>query len=182
MQARSAGVTERLRRTGRAGCVLLLCLSTATAGATGPDSVLIDPAAQVEAGAFTGGMDGRTLVPLHSTIPAGGGRTRLDFSGVLSIHNASSRYPLLVQRIEYRDSAGRLVRRYLEQPLALRPFASMQVVIPQQDVSGGIGPVFVVDWSMAADGDEPVVEAVLLSLYGSLGFSVISPGRRVSRP
>lgn len=170
------------KRGGRAGCVLFLCLSVASAGATQPDSVMIDPAAKAESRSAMGGEDGRTLVPLHSTIPAGGGRTRLDFSGVLSIHNPSSLYPLVVQRIEYRDSAGRLVRRHLEQAIALRPFASMQVVIPQQDVSGGIGPVFVVDWSKAAGGDEPMIEAVMLSIYGSLGFSLVSPGRRVSRP
>ncbi len=105
----------------------------------------------------TGGslaVRGRSFVPLHSTVIAGAGRTRLNFSGSLSIHNTSARHVLVIDAIEYRDAAGQLLQSYVPQPIGLRPFASIQVAIAQEDTSGGVGPSFVIDWSSPEATDE----------------------------
>jgi hypothetical protein len=88
---------------------------------------------------------GRSFVPLHSTVITGAGRTRLNFSGSLSIHNTSARHVLVIDAIEYRDAAGQLLQSYVPQAIGLRPFASIQVGIAQEDTRGGVGPSFVVD-------------------------------------
>ena len=41
---------------------------------------------------------------------------------------------------------------------------------------------FVVDWSSPEAIDEPVVEAVMFAVHGTQGYSLVSPGRRVTRP
>ncbi|MDC7785295.1 hypothetical protein J2S22_000459 [Rhodoplanes tepidamans] len=142
--------------------------------------ILPDATAPVPAGAPA--VQGRTLVPLHSTVIAGGGRTRLNFSGLLSIHNGAAEAVLVIEAIAYRDQAGRLVERVLDKPVALKPYASMQVVIAQEDVRGGIGASFVVDWSSPAATGEPVIEAVMVGVQGTQGYSFVSAGRRVPRP
>lgn len=132
-------------------------------------------------GGVTGGARA-LLCPAPFDRDRRGGRTRLNFSGLLSIHNASHRHLLVIDAIEYRDQAGRVVERSLAQPVALKPFASMQVVIAQEDVRGGIGASFIVDWSSPETIDEPVVEAVMIAVHGTQGYSFVSPGRRVTRP
>ena len=144
--------------------------------ALGEQSVLVAPEGTAPVPQRAPAVRGRTLVPLHSTVIVGGGRTRLNFSGLLSIHNASDRHLLVIDAIEYRDQAGRVVERSLAQPVALKPFASMQVVIAQEDVRGGIGASFVVDWSSPEAIDEPVVEAVMVAVHGTQGYSFVSPG------
>lgn len=165
------------------GLAGVLAPPAGTPGAAAAEqTVLVAPEATAPVPAGTPGARGRVLVPLHSTVIAGGGRTRLNFSGLLSIHNASERHVLVVDAIEYRDSAGRLVERSLEKPAALKPFASLQVVIAQEDVRGGIGASFVVDWSSPEAIDEPVIEAVMVAVHGTQGFSFVSTGRRITRP
>ena len=45
---------------------------------------------------------------------------------------------------------GKPVQSYLKEPVALKPFATIEVFIPTTDVRGGTGANFIVDW--AADG------------------------------
>jgi hypothetical protein len=125
---------------------------------------------------------GRSFVPLHSTVIAGAGRTRLNFSGSLSIHNTSARHVLVIDAIEYRDAAGRLLQSYVPQPIGLRPFASIQVAIAQEDTRGGVGPSFIIDWSLPEATDEPAIEAVMIASQGTQGYSFVSPARRLTRP
>jgi len=125
---------------------------------------------------------GRTFVPLHSTLVGHGGVTRLNFSGTLSIHNASGANVLAVDRIEYRNGAGEIVETYVSEPIYLKPYASMQIAIAQDDTRAGVGASFTVDWSTPAGSDEPVVEAAMASFVGTHSYSFLSPGRRVSRP
>ncbi len=125
---------------------------------------------------------GRSFVPLHSTLMGQGGVTRLNFSGTLSIHNTSATNVLAVQQIEYRSGAGQLVESYLTAPIYLKPYASMQVTIAQDDVRAGVGASFTIDWATPAGSDEPMVDAVMASFVGTRSYSFLSPGRRVSRP
>lgn len=122
---------------------------------------------------------GRMFVALHSTLVGQGGMKRLNFSGALSIHNTSSRNPLLIEKIDYRDGAGQMVESYVTKPLALQPFASMQVLIAQDDVRGGTGASFIVDWSTADSAEEPVVEVTATA--GTQSFSFLSQGRKLPR-
>lgn len=125
---------------------------------------------------------GRSFVPLHSTLMGQGGMTRLNFSGALSIHNSSATQTLMVEKIDYRSGAGQIVESYLVEPIYLKPYASMQIIIAQDDVRAGVGASFTVDWATQPGADEPLIEAVMASFVGTRGYSFLSPGRRVSRP
>ncbi|WP_201159616.1 DUF3124 domain-containing protein [Rhodoplanes elegans] len=162
--------------------VVLIAGLVAPCPARAEQAVMLLPDATATVPAGPPAARGRTLIPLHSTVIAGGGRTKINFSGLLSIHNASAKDVLVIDAIEYRDQAGRLVERTLDKPVALKPYASMQVVIAQEDVRGGIGASFVVDWAAPAADAEPVIEAVMVAVQGTQGYSFVSAGRRVPRP
>jgi len=50
----------------------------------------------------------------------------------LNIHNASETRPLVLRRIAYFDTNGKPVQSYLKEPVALKPFATVEVFIPHR--------------------------------------------------
>lgn len=131
--------------------------------------------------ASTSGIQGRTYVPVHSSVMALGGTTRIDFSITLSIHNPSATRPIVIERVDYYDTAGRLVEARLDRPVALRPYGTIQTVVSQPDTRAGLGANFVVDWTAPTASIEPIVEAVMLSSHGSQGYSFATVGRKIER-
>jgi len=124
-------------------------------------------------------VTGSFYVPAYSSVSMSEGRLRADFSVTLNIHNASETRPLVLRRIAYFDTNGKPVQSYLKEPVALKPFATIEVFIPTTDVRGGTGANFIVDW--AADGPiaEPVIEALMLGGLGTGQYAFISQGRPV---
>jgi uncharacterized protein DUF3124 len=125
------------------------------------------------------GVSGAFYVPVYSSVSMSQGKLRADFSVTLSIHNASETRPLALRRIAYFDTGGKMVESYLKAPVALKPFATIEVFVPTTDVRGGTGANFVVDWAAAADIAEPVVEALMVGGLGSGHYAFITQGRPI---
>lgn len=121
---------------------------------------------------------GSVYVPAYSSI-----RGRNDRPGALAtllrIDNTSSSKPLILERIEYFDTGGKLVQRYVETPIAIKPFGAIQIFIPAEDVRGGPAANFIVTWAGVAPMAEPLIEAVVFGKVDGAGYSFVSPGRPI---
>jgi hypothetical protein len=122
-------------------------------------------------------VSGGFYVPAYSSVAMSQGKLRVDFSVTLSIHNASESQPLVLKRIAYFDTAGKMIESYLKSPVALKPLATVSVVIPTDDVRGGTGANFVVDWAATGEIVEPVVEALMVGGVANAHYAFISQGR-----
>ena len=122
---------------------------------------------------------GAFYVPAYSSLRIGSGRTRLDFAVTLSVRNTSGTAPLVVEAIDYFDTSGALVQKYLDGTIALRPLATIEVFVAADDVRGGTGAHFDVKWAALGPISEPVVETVMIGSSGTNGFSVTSAGRAI---
>lgn len=123
------------------------------------------------------GVSGGFYVPAYSSVTMSQGKLRVDFSVTLSVHNASESLPLVVRRIAYFDTAGKMVENYLKSPVALKPLATISIVIPTDDVRGGTGANFIVDWAAASEIAEPVVEALMVGGVANAHYAFVSQGR-----
>ena len=123
------------------------------------------------------GVSGGFYVPAYSSVAMSHGKLRVDFSVTLSVHNASESQPLVVKRIAYFDTAGKMVESYLKEPVALRPLATLSIFIPTDDVRGGTGANFIVDWASTGEIAEPVVEALMVGSVGNAHYAFVSQGR-----
>ena len=99
-------------------------------------SILYSPAASAQAGAIeqnfaasltavpaeNPAVSGGFYVPVYSSVSMSQGKLRADFSVTLSVHNASETRPLVLKRIAYFDTSGKMVESYLKSPVALKPF------------------------------------------------------------
>ncbi|QHP72338.1 DUF3124 domain-containing protein [Bradyrhizobium sp. LCT2] len=120
---------------------------------------------------------GGFYVPAYSSVAMSQGKLRVDFSVTLSVHNASESQPLVVNRIAYFDTAGKQVESYLKAPVALKPLATVSIFIPTDDVRGGTGANFIVDWAATGEIAEPVVEALMVGGVANAHYAFISQGR-----
>jgi hypothetical protein len=124
-------------------------------------------------------VTGSIYVPVYSSVSIVPGRVRADFSVTLSIHNASQGGVLVLKRIAYFDTAGQLVESYLQRPIALKPFATVEIFISQNDTRGGTGANFIVDWASVGQVAEPVIEALMIGGIGAGYYAFISQGRSI---
>ena len=122
-------------------------------------------------------VSGGFYVPAYSSVAMSQGKLRVDFSVTLSVHNASETLPLVLKRIAYFDTAGKMIESYLKSPVALKPLATVSIVIPTEDVRGGTGANFIVDWASASEIAEPVVEALMVGGVANAHYAFISQGR-----
>jgi len=156
-------------------------------------SILYSPAAGAQSGAIEQNfaasltamptehlaVTGAFYVPVYSSVSMSQGKLRGDFSVTLSIHNTSEAKPLVLKRIAYFDTVGKMVESYLKSPVALKPFATVEVFIAANDVRGGTGANFVVDWAATGEIAEPAVEALMVGGVGAGHYAFISQGRPI---
>ena len=153
-------------------------------GCTSPDrpaeAARVDADTTARATAPADAVVGETIyVPVYSHIFHQDGTRELDLTATLSIRNTDPERALTVTEVGYYDSAGRLVRRYVEQPISLGPLASEAFVIEGRDRTGGVGANFLVEWVAEAEVSAPLVEAVMLSTAQGQGVSLVSRGQVV---
>lgn len=119
---------------------------------------------------------GVTYVPIYSTIYLGERETQVGLAVTLGIRNTSPDRELVVHRIAYHDTAGKLVRRVAERPHAVPAMATAEFFIDRDDPTGGPGANYLVEWSVPDGGSDPLIEAVLVGRSGPTSISLVGRG------
>lgn len=121
---------------------------------------------------------GQTVyVPIYSHIYMWEQTRTTDLTATLSIRNTDLTHPIIISSVNYYDTNGKLVRKYLEQPVELGSLAATDFVINQEDTKGGSGASFIVEWVAQQPVSTPVIEAIMINTSGNQGLSFVSPGR-----
>lgn len=121
---------------------------------------------------------GQTIyVPIYSHIYYENQQKVLYLSATLSIRNTDLTNPIIITSVRYYDTQGKLIKKYLEQPVELTSLASMDFVVERADISGGSGANFIVEWVAKKNVSEPIAEAVMISAVSNQGISFISSGK-----
>lgn len=118
-------------------------------------------------------------VPVYSNVFSGPRRLPFQLATTLSIRNTDLSGALRVTSIDYYDTNGRLLRRYLAKPLTLGPLASSYVHIEEKDDGGGFGANFIVRWEADRVMNAPIVECVMIGATSGQGISFVSPGQEI---
>lgn len=101
----------------------------------------------------------------------------INLATTLSIRNTDLKHPIIITKIDYYDTSGKLIKNLLEKPSELASMASADYFLPRNEVSGGLGANFLVEWVAEHSIFEPVVEAVMVSTESGRGLSFVSPGK-----
>ena len=125
---------------------------------------------------------GQTVyVPLYSNIFIGDKELTWQLSSLLSIRNTDSALPITILRVEYYDTDGKLVRKYLEKSKQLNPMGSAYFYVKTTDTAGGWGANFLVEWKSEEKVNEPIIESLMTGQRGTHSVSFISLGRVIEQ-
>ncbi len=94
----------------------------------------------------------------------------------LSIRNTDIDTPIIIKSVDYYDTQGKLVQKYLDRPQRLAPLASMEHLVKEQDLQGGAGAKFLVAWVAEENAHEPLLQAVMIGTAEGQGLSFVCDG------
>lgn len=125
---------------------------------------------------------GQTVyIPAYSNIYHGNNETPLLLSVTLSIRNVDPNNSLTITSVNYHETQGTLVKRYLKQPKVLGPLGADRFIVPQKDDTGGSGANFIVEWHAKTPINPPIMETVMIGSQYQLGISFTSRGQVISK-
>jgi hypothetical protein len=116
-------------------------------------------------------------VPIYSHIYYGNKGKTINLTATLSVRNTDPAQSIVVKSVDYYDTEGKLIKHHLAQPLVIGPMATREYIVEEDDISGGSGANFLVDWYATNTVSEPIIEAVMISTSSTQGISFISTGR-----
>ena len=93
-------------------------------------------------------------------------------------HNTDQNHPISIVRLDFYNTDGKLVEKYLQQPLKLNPNSATRVNVKEL-LKGeeGSGAHFIIQWQADHKVVEPLVQAWFVGAVGTRGYSYTSPVR-----
>ncbi len=124
--------------------------------------------------------NGQTIyVPAYSHIYSGSREKPFLLTVTVSIRNIDPKHPIKVTMVDYYETQGNLLKKFLDTPVTLKQLESIRYIIPQKDKTGGSGANFIVEWKSDHFVNPPIVEAVMIGTQSSQGVSFTSRGQTI---
>jgi hypothetical protein len=122
-------------------------------------------------------MGQSVYVAIYSHIYGGSKARPFDLAAILSIRNTDINQSVTIVSVKYYDTEGKLLKEYLDEPLALKALASTRYIIKEGDKTGGSGANFIVKWKSNQKITLPIIEAVMIGTHSGQGISFVSRGQ-----
>ena len=120
-------------------------------------------------------------VPAYSHLPVGPDEKRKLFAILLSVRNVDSEATVTLTHVDYFDTWGHRVRRYLKHPQRLRPLETAEFKVDSQDEAGGSGANFLVYWEGPSDAHPLLTESIMWGFMGGGYTTFTSRGVELDR-
>ncbi len=124
--------------------------------------------------------DGQIIyVPAYSHIYSGNRETPFLLTVTLSIRNIDPKHQIKITIVDYYETQGKLLKKYIDKPAILNPLESLRYVIPERDKAGGSGANFIVEWKSDKFINPPIVESIMIGTQSQQGISFTSRGQTI---
>lgn len=121
-------------------------------------------------------IKGSSYLSIYSEIYSVTEHRSINLTVTVSLRNISSTDTIYINKSDYFDTKGDLIRSYHEVPIYLKPLETIEIVIDEKDTHGGSGANFIFEWSTTKESHEPVFDAVMISTSGQQGISFTTQG------
>ena len=85
-------------------------------------------------------------------------------SALVSIHNTDLDKPLKVLSARYYSTGGKFLRNFVSSPRNLKPMETLEFLVERNDVVGGSGANFVIQWESEVPVSPPLVQALHIEM------------------
>lgn len=120
-------------------------------------------------------------VPVYSGIHYGDEGKTIELAITLSIHNTDLGHPIRLEKVNYHNKKGDIIRNLLTEPVILMPLETRNFFIGEKDKTGGAGANFIVDWNTENTVSSPVIEAIMITTQMNQGISFTTNGRIIKK-
>jgi len=124
-------------------------------------------------------LKGQTLyLPISTSYMAGD--YSFDVRATIFIHNTDPNHSINIIKMDFYDTSGKLVEKYLQQSLKLNPSAGARINV-KDPVSGEEGAVshFIVQWQAETKVNAPIIRGLMLGAAGTRGYTFETQSRIV---
>jgi hypothetical protein len=98
-------------------------------------------------------------------------------TATISIRNINKSDTIWVDEANYFNTQGELIRAYIQQSVYIAPLETVEIVIAEDDLSGGSGSNFLFSWvDQTPTIQPPFIQAVMISTSGQQGISFVTEG------
>lgn len=124
---------------------------------------------------------GQTIyVPAYSHIYSGNNERPFLLTVTLSIRNIDPRHKINITKVDYYETQGLILKKFINEPISLNPLESSRYIIPERDKSGGSGANFIVEWKSDKLVNPPIVESIMIGTQTQQGISFTSRGQVIN--
>ena len=116
-------------------------------------------------------------VPVYSEIFGANLEKKIKLSATLSVRNITMEHEIIVSKVDYYDTHGKLIRHYINGPIVLKPLETVSYMVKHKDTKGGDGANFIVEWAAEEEVAEPIIESVMIGSSSALGISFTCQGK-----
>jgi len=116
-------------------------------------------------------------VPVYSSVYFKDSTSLYNLTATLNIRNIDRTGELFLQEIDYYNSKGEMVKKFLTRNLDVKPLETFDLVISENDTTGGTGASFIIKWVAKSSIQSPIIEAVMISTRQGVGLSFITNGK-----
>ena len=109
----------------------------------------------------------KIYVPAYSHIYTGNRQIPSFLTVTLSIRNTDIFHAIEIVSVDYHDTKGALIKRYLPSPVFLKSLESVRYVVDYDDKAGGSGANFIVEWRSESSVNPPIMETIMIGSRSS---------------
>lgn len=124
-------------------------------------------------------ISGSTYLSVYSQIYSQTEHRTHNLTATISLRNMNVLDSVYINKAEYFDTKGQLIRTYFQNPIFIAPMETVEIVIDEQDQEGGTGANFHFDWTIKKGSNEPFFEGVMISTSGQQGISFTTHGQKL---
>ena len=118
-------------------------------------------------------------VPIYSDIYTDRDARKVLLSATLSVRNTTFKKSLYINKIDYYDTDGALVKSYLDKAIELPAMATLNYIVEKEEDKGGSGANFIIEVEGVDETVKPVIEAVMIGNFSNKGFAFSTEGTPV---
>ncbi|MBZ0185975.1 MAG: DUF3124 domain-containing protein [Candidatus Obscuribacterales bacterium] len=115
-------------------------------------------------------------LPVYAHIYYSDHKRLLNLAETVSIRNTDLKESIILTSVRHYRTDGSLINEHIEKPLLLKSLATADFVVPENDVSGGTGANFIIEWVSKVKVSEPITESIMIFAGTSHSVSFLSRG------
>ncbi len=116
----------------------------------------------------------RVYVPVYSAIYHMNGNESFLLTVTASVRNTSMHDTMYVNKAEYYDSHGKLLRKYLSKTILIPPLSSAEFIVEYLENKGGAGASFIIDWGSNSSSLVPLIQGIMIGTLSQQGISFVT--------